>query len=172
MRNSRIPFQWLRASLALLLVILQSHLMAAEASGVGDYDPCSELGPQHWGDLHEAWETCKTGEQQSPISIKPSNIIDSPSLGSLRTNYDTRPAFLQEPRARCMPPPPHVLALTVLNPTFSVMFHARQVNWTESPGKSCDRREDIPSPAVPLALAVGARTLRKKGSNCKAYCYL
>ncbi|CAL9113634.1 unnamed protein product [Musa acuminata var. zebrina] len=99
MRNSRIPFQWLRASLA-LLVVLQSHVMATEASGVGadweyTYDPCNELGPQHWGDLHEEWETCKTGEQQSPISIKPSKIIVSTSLGSLRTNYGTRPAFLQ-----------------------------------------------------------------------------
>ncbi|CAD5164070.1 unnamed protein product [Musa acuminata subsp. malaccensis] len=36
MRNSRIPFQWLRASLA-LLVVLQSHVMATEASGVGEW---------------------------------------------------------------------------------------------------------------------------------------
>ncbi|XP_064937394.1 carbonic anhydrase Nec1-like [Musa acuminata AAA Group] len=114
MRNSRIPFQWLSAPLA-LLVVLQSHVMATEASGVGadweySYDPCSELGPQHWGDLHEEWETCKTGEQQSPISIKPSNIIVSTSLGSLRTNYGTRPAFLQN------------------------KGHEILVNWTWSPG--------------------------------------
>ena len=118
-----------------------SHLvLLVGADWEYSYDPCSELGPQHWGDLHEEWETCKTGEQQSPISIKPSNIIVNPSLGSLRTNYDPRPAFLQNKGHEILviekqsPECPHVLALTVLNPTFSVMLHACQVNWRWSPG--------------------------------------
>ena len=28
-----------------------------------------ETGPEHWGDLDPAWETCKTGANQSPIDI-------------------------------------------------------------------------------------------------------
>ncbi|XP_022144730.1 alpha carbonic anhydrase 4-like [Momordica charantia] len=33
------------------------------------YDPCSERGPKHWGDLKEEWAMCKNGKMQSPVAL-------------------------------------------------------------------------------------------------------
>ncbi|XP_042385944.1 dioscorin DB3S-like [Zingiber officinale] len=100
----------------LALFFLQSNTLASKAAGFEaslehSYDPCSPLGPQHWGTLQESWAMCASRPEgmQSPISIKPSNIHNT-HLGKLLKYYTEAPARL-------------------LN-----MGHEIMVSWTESPG--------------------------------------
>ncbi|WOL09871.1 alpha carbonic anhydrase 7-like [Canna indica] len=92
-----MAFQVLSALLALLI------LQAVGAAEDFSYDPCSPLGPSYWEG------SCATGEQQSPISIKPSNIQKT-NLGGLQKDYTKSHAVL-------------------LNAGHEIM-----VNWTTSPG--------------------------------------
>ncbi|XP_014495005.1 alpha carbonic anhydrase 7-like [Vigna radiata var. radiata] len=48
------------------------------------YDEDSANGPQYWGDIKEAWETCKTGQIQSPIDLSTNVVQVIPKSGSLK----------------------------------------------------------------------------------------
>lgn len=44
-------------------------------------------GPSHWGELKTDWAICKSGLQQSPLSITPNLIVTDSTLGNLKANY-------------------------------------------------------------------------------------
>jgi len=44
-------------------------------------------GPEHWGELKADWAICKSGSQQSPLSITPNLVVTDSSLGNLKANY-------------------------------------------------------------------------------------
>ncbi|WOL09836.1 alpha carbonic anhydrase 7-like [Canna indica] len=94
-----MAFQVLSALFALL--ILQA--IAAASAQEFSYDPTSPFGPANWGG------TCASGQQQSPISIETSNIVNQ-NLGCLQNDYTQSQASLV------------------------IEGHAVRVNWNTSPG--------------------------------------
>ncbi|XP_070191612.1 carbonic anhydrase-related protein 10-like [Littorina saxatilis] len=43
-------------------------------------------GPQHWGIINPEWRMCKTGKFQSPIDIRPQNLLFDPNLRRMNVN--------------------------------------------------------------------------------------
>ncbi|XP_022144735.1 alpha carbonic anhydrase 4-like [Momordica charantia] len=60
-------------TISCFLCLSSSVSVSAILSNDGDegfsYDPCSERGPKHWGNLKEEWAMCKNGKMQSPIAL-------------------------------------------------------------------------------------------------------
>ncbi|KAG2406094.1 Alpha carbonic anhydrase [Vigna angularis] len=48
------------------------------------YDEDSRNGPEYWGDIKEAWATCKTGQMQSPIDLSRNVVQLIPKAGGLK----------------------------------------------------------------------------------------
>ena len=46
-----------------------------------------ENGPLHWGELKSAYQTCQTGNRQSPININIKETIDSNTLDDIFVSY-------------------------------------------------------------------------------------
>ncbi|XP_020108570.1 alpha carbonic anhydrase 7-like [Ananas comosus] len=59
------------------------------------YDEESPKGPQHWGQIHEAWAACGRGRAQSPIDILCGRVQIDPSLGTLQRYYTPSNATLK-----------------------------------------------------------------------------
>jgi len=53
-----------------------------------------EHGPDHWGDLSDAWATCKTGKNQTPIDIVPKSATASKTLAELVFTYAPQPLVI------------------------------------------------------------------------------
>ncbi|WRX23144.1 Alpha carbonic anhydrase domain - like 2 [Theobroma cacao] len=60
-----------------------------------NYDEGSGRGPSRWGSLKPEWQTCSTGNLQSPIDIPVGSVLLSPALGDLQTSYASSPAVLK-----------------------------------------------------------------------------
>ncbi|RZR90888.1 hypothetical protein BHM03_00018890 [Ensete ventricosum] len=74
--------------------LLQSTLAASqevEDEKEFSYQTGSELGPEHWGEIHKEWVACGDGHKQSPIDISHKRVRILPNLGGLRRSY--RPAM-------------------------------------------------------------------------------
>ncbi|XP_022158720.1 alpha carbonic anhydrase 7-like [Momordica charantia] len=76
------------------LVCLSSAKPNSASEGFS-YDPCSERGPQHWGDLEEQWAKCKNGKMQSPVALSLWNATFNGYLGQLRRNHWPAIAILE-----------------------------------------------------------------------------
>lgn len=78
------PFITILTALALSTIVLAAEPVAADAScpvksaaGPYSYDPQSETGPADWGSIKPEYETCSTGEIQSPIDF-PTSAMYAP----------------------------------------------------------------------------------------------
>lgn len=79
------------AALTTALYISPS-LHAADESASWGYSGAE--GPERWGDLSAAYETCKTGLQQSPIDLAEANVIaDVP----VSVDYEAAPLTIRNP---------------------------------------------------------------------------
>ena len=58
------------------------------------YDENSEIGPAHWGDLHEEWKECGEGKMQSPIDMVNQRVEIVSHLGRLKRSYKPSNATL------------------------------------------------------------------------------
>lgn len=54
------------------------------------YQPGSDVGPSHWGHIHEDWKACEKGHMQSPIDVSDQALVTRQDLGIVRRKY--RPA--------------------------------------------------------------------------------
>ncbi|KAG6580627.1 Alpha carbonic anhydrase 7, partial [Cucurbita argyrosperma subsp. sororia] len=80
------------------LSLLSSGAAAASAAKVGgefSYDPCSDRGPKHWGELNMDWGMCKNGKLQSPISLSKWTADLNQGLGDLRRRHRPANAYLK-----------------------------------------------------------------------------
>jgi carbonic anhydrase len=68
-----------RRALASILFLLAAAAPPATAAEFGYF---GDLGPDHWADLDPAWETCGTGERQSPV-----DLVRASRQRSLRVQY-------------------------------------------------------------------------------------
>lgn len=66
-----------------------------KGDGNFSYDPCSERGPKHWGELKEEWAKCKIGKIQSPISLSRWTADFNPSLVDLKRKHRPANAILE-----------------------------------------------------------------------------
>ena len=64
-----------RASSNLTSNSLCSHVLVALCTG-----------PQHWGIINPEWRMCTTGRFQSPIDIRPQNLLFDPNLRRMNIN--------------------------------------------------------------------------------------
>ncbi|CAL9106380.1 unnamed protein product [Musa acuminata var. zebrina] len=74
--------------------LLQSTLAASqevEDEKEFSYVTGSELGPEHWGEIHKDWVACGDGHMQSPIDLSHKRVRILPNLSHLRRSY--RPAM-------------------------------------------------------------------------------
>lgn len=77
-------------SILVLLLLLQPTTIKAqevEDEREFDYTKGSEMGPEHWGDLHPEWMACKNGTMQSPIDMSNQRVELVPSSKRIRRNY-------------------------------------------------------------------------------------
>lgn len=79
---------FIRFSTLLLTACLMPFSALAEQWGYS-----GETGPDHWGELDQAFETCQTGVNQSPINILPS-AASKLGLPALSTQYSNSPTRL------------------------------------------------------------------------------
>ena len=80
------------------LSLISSGAAAAAAAKVGgefSYDPCSDRGPKHWGELDMDWGMCKNGKLQSPISLSKWTAHLNQGLGDLRRRHRPANAYLK-----------------------------------------------------------------------------
>lgn len=47
-----------------------------------------ETGPEHWGDIDPDYVACTNGEEQSPINIESSQVIEDKKTGNVDINYE------------------------------------------------------------------------------------
>lgn len=66
-------------------------MFPAEDEKEFSYVTGSELGPEHWGEIHKEWVACGDGHMQSPIDLSHKRVRILPNLGHLRRSY--RPAM-------------------------------------------------------------------------------
>ncbi|KAG6526005.1 hypothetical protein ZIOFF_015979 [Zingiber officinale] len=93
MADHSIKLATLSAFLVLFILLLQSHIAISQE--VADkmefsYQKGSELGPEHWGNIHKEWAACGQGQMQSPVDLSDDRVEILPLLGFLRRSY--RPA--------------------------------------------------------------------------------
>lgn len=50
-----------------------------------------KTGPDHWGDLSEAYQLCKNGQSQSPVNINESEVVLDKSLPEITFSYYSTP---------------------------------------------------------------------------------
>ncbi|XP_042473761.1 alpha carbonic anhydrase 7-like [Zingiber officinale] len=94
MATHRIEF----FAVSALLLFLQSPLASSQEVDHEDefsYERGSEIGPNHWGEIHEEWAACGHGRLQSPIDLTDSRVRILPHLGRLRRSYRPAAAVLK-----------------------------------------------------------------------------
>ncbi|XP_022983070.1 alpha carbonic anhydrase 7-like [Cucurbita maxima] len=77
------------------LSLLSRGAAAAKVGGEFSYDPCSDRGPKHWGELNKDWGMCKNGRLQSPISLSKWTADLNQGLGDLRRRQRPADAYLK-----------------------------------------------------------------------------
>ncbi|XVE75560.1 hypothetical protein DITRI_Ditri12bG0103300 [Diplodiscus trichospermus] len=85
------------ASLIISSISIRPNFIPCQTDHEGEefnYDEGSGKGPSRWGSLEPEWQTCSTGQSQSPIDI-PANAQISLTLGDLQRSYVSRPAVLR-----------------------------------------------------------------------------
>ncbi|KAG6476335.1 hypothetical protein ZIOFF_065575 [Zingiber officinale] len=93
----------LHKSLAIILAAVFFLLRTAnQASGqeVEDerefsYERGSDIGPEHWGEIHREWATCGAGQMQSPIDLANNQVRVVAGLSQLRRAYGPAKAAMR-----------------------------------------------------------------------------
>ncbi|XP_054814451.1 alpha carbonic anhydrase 7-like [Prosopis cineraria] len=81
-----------RISIFFLALLFLSFSATSSEDHDFSYDPDSENGPDHWGDIRPEWYKCKNGTMQSPINLNESQLTSS--LGPLQLYYRSSNATL------------------------------------------------------------------------------
>ncbi|XP_054814580.1 alpha carbonic anhydrase 7-like [Prosopis cineraria] len=87
-----LPARFFLPSFFLALLFLSFSATSSEDEF--SYDPHSENGPAHWGDIRPEWYKCKNGSTQSPINLSNLEVRFTSSLGPLHFNYHPSNASL------------------------------------------------------------------------------
>ncbi|OMO51105.1 Alpha carbonic anhydrase [Corchorus capsularis] len=82
---------------AILLFASLIFMIPSQTEGQEDfnYDESSGKGPSQWGSLRPEWQTCGSGQSQSPIDIPVGNVVVASDLGDLQASYSSRSAVLK-----------------------------------------------------------------------------
>ncbi|XP_051120764.1 alpha carbonic anhydrase 7-like [Andrographis paniculata] len=77
-------------------ILLSSLISAQEVEDEKEfsYDENSEIGPAHWGEIHEEWKKCNIGKMQSPIDMTNERVQIVSHLGRLKRFYKPANATL------------------------------------------------------------------------------
>ncbi|KAK7396597.1 hypothetical protein VNO78_17720 [Psophocarpus tetragonolobus] len=81
----------MKIAISLISILFCSTLTGALDEPEYGYNENSENGPQHWGDVKEAWAACKIGQMQSPIELSSKSLV-IPNLGGLKY-WNYRPQY-------------------------------------------------------------------------------
>ena len=73
--NPGVENAYHRASSSLSSYLLSPHVLVVVCTG-----------PQHWGIINPEWRMCTTGRFQSPIDIRPQNLLFDPNLRRMNIN--------------------------------------------------------------------------------------
>ncbi|KAJ6838254.1 alpha carbonic anhydrase 7-like [Iris pallida] len=95
MRHSRSILIFLCCVVPLLLQPSLTASQELDDENDFDYDPCSQLGPNNWGNLNAQWRACGTGKQQSPVNVDQSCAPPDPNLNALSTAYKRADAIMK-----------------------------------------------------------------------------
>ncbi|XP_054786589.1 alpha carbonic anhydrase 7-like [Prosopis cineraria] len=76
-----------RISIFFVALLFLSFSAASSEDHEFSYDPDSEKGPDHWGDIRPEWYKCKNGTMQSPINLNIHESQLTSSLGPLQLYY-------------------------------------------------------------------------------------
>ncbi|CAL9765492.1 unnamed protein product [Musa acuminata subsp. burmannicoides] len=82
----------------LVAALLQSFPVASqevEDEKEFSYQRGSQIGPEHWGEIHHEWAACGKGRTQSPIDLSDQRVQVFPCLGRLRRSYRPADAILK-----------------------------------------------------------------------------
>ncbi|XP_076468982.1 carbonic anhydrase-related protein 10-like [Babylonia areolata] len=73
-------------SVVLLLLVHVGRSDSSNAPWATWWDYEGVAGPQHWGIINPDWRMCRTGKFQSPIDIRPHNLLFDPNLRRMNVN--------------------------------------------------------------------------------------
>ena len=70
------------------VVTIAASVTTHAGSGHGHWGYTGQAGPEHWGELTQAFTACKTGTRQSPIDINVTQLLPA-NLGDIRFDYQS-----------------------------------------------------------------------------------